>query len=139
MPSLPHALVAGVCILSLLAACNTVDRPTNIVDRRLDLVPDLRVGSIDDEAMALTFFDGLEVGRDGRIYTLHPQESLIRIHEANGEPVGTIGGPGDGPGEFRSPRAMGWRGDSLWVLDFRTYRFSYFNADGQFPTWFGMG
>lgn len=124
----------GTCLLTLLAACGAEDRPQDLMDRPLVLVPELRVGSVDDEATALTFFRQLEIGSDGRIYTLHPQESRIRIHSADGAPAGVIGGPGEGPGEFSSPGVMGWRGDSLWVLDFRTYRFSYFDPGGRFLT-----
>jgi hypothetical protein len=128
------ALFVAPSFLVLLAGCRAADRPMDLMERPLQLVPELRVGSIDDEATALTFFRQLEVGSDGRIYTLHPQESRIRVHDASGGAAGTIGGPGEGPGEFSSPGVMGWRGDSLWVLDFRTYRFSYFGADGRFLT-----
>lgn len=125
---------AELHLLALLAACGPADRPLDRMDRPLELVPELRVGSIDDEATALTFFRQVEVGTDGRIYTLHPQESRVRVHNADGEAAGTIGGPGEGPGEFSNPGVMGWRGDSLWVLDFRTYAFSYFDANGRFLT-----
>lgn len=91
---------------------------------------ELRVGSVDDPGTALTWFRGMEVGPDGRMYTLHPQEERIRVFAADGTPAGTIGGEGEGPGEFSNPAFMGWVADTLWVLDLRGYRFSQFSADG---------
>ncbi len=66
------------------------------------------------------------------MYTLHPMENQVRVHSASGQFVGTIGRPGEGPGEFKSVGVMGWVGDTLWVLDFGLYRYSYFSPDGEF-------
>lgn len=117
-------------MLLLATACAGVDASSDLTSRRLLLVPELRIGSVDDAETALTYFRGLEVGPDGRIFTVHPEENRIRIHDAEGRPAGFIGGPGEGPGEFRNVGMMGWVGDSLWVLDFGNYRFSYFDVDG---------
>ncbi len=46
--------------------------------------------------------------------------------------MGTIGGEGDGPGEFRRPTAMGWLSDTLWVADRSLSRLSFFHTDGTF-------
>jgi len=92
----------------------------------------LRIGSVDDPASSLTSFHALEEGPDGGIYTIHAQESLIRVHAPDGTPVRAIGGPGEGPGEFGTPVAMGFRGDTLWVWDIRMRRVSYFGLDGSF-------
>ena len=120
-----------ICTLLLATACGNADGTVaDSTDRRLDLVPELRLGSLDDPEPALPFFRALTVGPDGRIYTVHRQENLIRIHDPTGRPAGTIGRAGDGPGEFRGVSRMGWVGDTLWVLDTRFYRFSFFDADG---------
>lgn len=118
-------------MLLIAAACMGDGASSDLTSRRLLLVPELRIGSVDDAETALTFFRGLEVGSDGRIFTVHPEENRIRIHDVEGRPAGFIGGPGEGPGEFRSVGMMGWVGDSLWVLDFGNYRFSYFDLDGR--------
>ena len=52
---------------------------------------ELRVGSPDDPEAAFTWFRQLEVGPDGTIYTAHPQESQIRMHNASGTFLGSIG------------------------------------------------
>lgn len=114
-----------------LSACAGADNPRAELETvRLALDPQLLVGSVDDPIRSLTAFGELEVGPDGRIYTLHTRESMIRVHGGDGEPVATIGGPGEGPGEFQNPRRMGLVGDTLWVLDSGTYRFSLFGLDG---------
>ena len=41
-----------------------------------------------------------------------------------------IGRAGDGPGEFRRPSALGFRGDSLWVADPLGGRLEVFHTDG---------
>jgi hypothetical protein len=118
----------------LLAACGSDPGAMDLMSRRLALVPELRVGSIDDPATALTAFRSLEVGRDGRIYTLHPEEGRIRVHDRQGIPLPPIGRQGEGPGEFTRPSVMGVHADSVWVLDFGNYRFSYFDSAGAFLT-----
>jgi hypothetical protein len=92
---------------------------------------DLRIGSVDDPEYALTAFRSMEVGTDGTIYTLHPTERLIRRFDAQGTLLGVSGGSGDGPGEFQNPGPMGLIADTLWVLDYRGYRFSFFGPGGE--------
>ena len=100
-------------------------------DHQLTAVEELRIGSADDPEFAFTWFRELEVGPDGTIYTLHPPETTIRVHDSTGAFVRTIGREGEGPGEFSSPGTMGILGDTLWVLDYGTYRFSFFSLAGE--------
>jgi hypothetical protein len=95
-------------------------------------VEDLRVGSVDDSATILTAFRSMEVGSNGRMYTLHPMEQLIWLFDAEGNRVRSIGRRGDGPGEFQNAYTLGWVADTLWVLDFNGYRFNQFSPDGEF-------
>lgn len=93
---------------------------------------DLRIGSVDDPEYSLTFFEVMEVGPDGTMYTVHPQEQLVRVFAPDGSLRTTIGGRGDGPGEFQNVARIGWVADTLWLLDLDGYRFSQFTADGRF-------
>jgi hypothetical protein len=104
---------------------------TSFPKARLTPVLELRIGSVDDPELAFTWFRDLEVGPAGEIYTLHPMEMTIRVHDAEGRFVRTIGREGEGPGEFKNPGPMGLLGDTLLVLDFGTYRFSYFDLAGE--------
>lgn len=90
----------------------------------------LRIGSVDDTASALTSVREIVVGRDGRIFSLHPQEHAVRIHDVNGRLLRRFGREGSGPGEFESPSRIGLRGDTLWVFDHGTYRFTLFDSAG---------
>lgn len=92
---------------------------------------DLRIGSVDDPEQALTFIRAMETSPDGRIFTLHPQEQVVRIFDPAGEPLGVIGGRGDGPTELQNAIELGWVADTLWVLDARGYIFKQFDAEGD--------
>ena len=99
------------------------------------LVPEqiIRIGSVDDPVTALTSFDLLEVAGDGRIITLHDDVQEGRIHARDGSLIAVFGGSGDGPGEFAGgARRMGLVGDEIWVYDWDSYRFSYFDLAGDF-------
>jgi hypothetical protein len=122
------SLVAG---LGLAACVGDPAREATFGDTELVAVEELRIGSPDDPELAFTWFSDLEVGPDGTIYTVHPQENAIRVHDSDGAYVRTIGREGEGPGEFKSVGPLGMLGDTLWVLDYGTYRFSFFDLDGD--------
>ncbi len=124
-----------LCLLAILvfSACSR-DRihQASFADREYVAVEELRIGSPDDAELAFTWFRELAVGPDGSIYTLHPQEQTIRVHDTEGSFIRTVGRRGEGPGEFKSVGRMGILGDTLWTLDFGTYRFTFFSLQGEF-------
>ena len=71
---------------------------------------------------------------DGRIALTVVGSADVRIFDATGRHLMTIGRRGEGPGEFRSPwRVMQLAGDSLLVLDIgRGFRFNVFGPNGAF-------
>ena len=115
----------------VFVACLSSGTSADLTDTRLAAEVELRIGSVDDPEYSLTYIGQLEVGPDGTIYTLHPQDKAIRVHSSNGELVRTIGREGAGPGEFDRPGSLGMIGDTLWVLDRGLYRISYFNLAGE--------
>lgn len=121
-------LVAG---FGLTACVGDLAREATFGDTELVAVEELRVGSPDHPQLAFTWFRDLELGPDGTIYTLHPQEHAIRVHDSGGAYLLTIGREGEGPGEFKNLGVMGMLGDTLWVLDYGTYRFSFFDLGGN--------
>lgn len=121
---------AVVAILTI--ACGTTGDEASIPERQYVAVEVLRIGSPDDSASAFTWFRELEVGPNGDVYTFHGQEHNIRVHSAEGRLIRTIGRQGEGPGEFKGSGRMGILGDSLWVLDLGTYRYSFFTLGGEF-------
>lgn len=94
--------------------------------------PEVRIGAVDDPAYAFSFVRALSVGPTGRVFSLHLNDASVRVWSPDGKPAGSIGRQGDGPGEFQNPISLGFFGDTLWVMDLRAYRASYFTADGSF-------
>ncbi|HEX7117190.1 MAG TPA: 6-bladed beta-propeller [Longimicrobiales bacterium] len=95
----------------------------------------LRIGALDGAA-AYQFgaIQSLDVDSRGRIYVLDQQAQQIRVFDADGRHVRTIGRPGSGPGEL-SRGAMAvvvGAGDTLYVPDAMQQRVNRFLPDGTF-------
>jgi hypothetical protein len=61
----------------------------------------------------------LSVGPDGRIYVLDSGDNVVRAYTPDGTFAYKLGGPGDGPSEFRGAYRLLWAGDTLEVFDAR--------------------
>lgn len=95
------------------------------------LEEDLRISGPPGGFLGMIF----AVAADSRdnIYILDYMTQDIHVFDAEGGFLRTLGGQGDGPGEFRD--ALGpaiSRGDTLWVADQRAPRYSIFAPDGTF-------
>jgi hypothetical protein len=129
VPVAPGFLV----LLPFLVACGESDHASTLQDLPLAVVEaEVRIGSVDDPDYAFSQVNALDVAPDGAILSLHGQESQIRRWTPDGRPAGSVGRRGQGPGEFSRPNSMGWKGDTLWVMDVDGYRFSYFDSEGSF-------
>lgn len=102
--------------------------------------PVLSIGALDSEGpdqlyrvMASRRFD------DGRIAVVNSGTAEVRFFDEAGRHLSTIGGGGEGPGEFRSPWAVyPHAGDSVMVLDL--YRaVSVFDSEGSYARQFVPG
>ncbi len=70
---------------------------------------------------------------DGRIVAANAGTGDLRIFGADGRHLVTVGGPGDGPGEFRRLFWAGrLRGDSIGAWDMGLARLSVFDPSGKF-------
>ncbi len=67
---------------------------------------------------------------DGRIVVANTGTNEIRFFDATGTYLHTVGGTGDGPGEFRQLAWMGRGADGMIAFDFRGSRVSAFGVDG---------
>jgi hypothetical protein len=66
-----------------------------------------------------------------RLFALHQTQGLVAVFDAEGAFLHWIrGGRGNGPGEFTSPMAMGFVGDTLWIRNLSPPRISRFLSDG---------
>ncbi len=113
-------------VRSQVPSLDGTDRPI-----RLDAVELFRVGGMEAPswaefgAVGSLGFDG-----DGNLLVLDTQAASITRISPEGEFAGTIGGPGEGPGELVMPLAMLVAADRIAVLDLGRQGFALFGADG---------
>jgi hypothetical protein len=74
----------------------------------------------------------VDVADDGRIYVLDQQAAQVRVFDASGRFVQSIGKPGNGPGELSAATVavLVGEGDSLYVADMMQQRITRFAPDG---------
>ncbi|UCF20105.1 MAG: hypothetical protein JSU87_01475 [Gemmatimonadota bacterium] len=69
---------------------------------------------------------------DGRVVVADGGSSEIRFFDPSGQHLFTIGRRGEAPGEYRYIDGLGYGpGDSIWVFDYGTRRFTVLDADGK--------
>lgn len=77
----------------------------------------------------------IEVDRLGRAWVLVRGEKELRVFDAYGKHVRTLGGEGSGPGQLRDPVGLAWAPDgTVWVADPGNARFAIFDTAGH---WMG--
>ena len=82
------------------------------------------------EWLAFTRAPDLMVDATGRVYVLGGQEAAVTVLNSDGGFVRTIGGKGEGPGEFVDIGAMGFLGDTLWLQNWPMLHTSFFDSAG---------
>ena len=99
----------------------------------LGLDPSLIIGSFDGpEENQLFRVRGAMRLPDGRIAVANEGTQEIRFYGPDGGHLLSMGGEGEGPGEFSAPLLAGRLGDSLVVLDRRLRRISLLHPDQGF-------
>ncbi len=97
--------------------------------------PIFRVGEAGGDDESLWFSQIRGVGRlsDGSIAAIDRSSEEVRVFGADGRHLLSMGRAGEGPGEFRSAWFL-WvlPGDTLWVGDYRPWRYNVFARDGRF-------
>ncbi|WP_425153611.1 6-bladed beta-propeller [Candidatus Palauibacter sp.] len=71
------------------------------------------------------------IGPDGSAFVTGTGDVAVHVLAPNGDYQGTVGGEGDGPGEFRTPPSIGIRSDTLWAIDRAQRRVNYFTLAGR--------
>jgi hypothetical protein len=75
---------------------------------------------------------GVYVDHRGTVWVADGQSDEVRLFHPDGSHWKTLGGPGEGPGEFESLRLLGgFRGDSVAVWDDAQGRLTVLDADGN--------
>ncbi len=70
---------------------------------------------------------------DGSVAVVDRTSAEVRIFDTSGRHLRSMGQRGEGPGEFTNPFIL-WvaAGDTLWVGDYRPWRYTVFTAQGEF-------
>lgn len=131
-------LTVAALLLAPTAACDTGPPPpaagsgvADVEEARLEL--DLEIGSVDDDADALSSIAQILPRDDGSAFILDQMAQEVLEFSPTGELVQRFGGPGSGPGEFTVPGGMGWWAgrDSIWVSDAVLPRLTVFSTKGE--------
>jgi len=100
-------------------------------DGRIEMVEDLVIGARGDDPAYLFYRPmGLAVDDTGRIYVGDMGTSDVRVYEAGGNHLMTLGGAGQGPGELQMPGGLTVAADHIVVNDLRNARVTRWNMDG---------
>lgn len=96
--------------------------------------PILSIGELDGEDPYL-FHQIRDATRlsDGSVAVVDGSSREVRVFSGTGEHHLSMGGAGEGPGEFRGPWLL-WvlPGDTLWAGDYMPWRFNIFSRTGEF-------
>lgn len=106
---------------------------TDIPAWRVDAAPEMNIGALDaPQQVALFRVTGAYRLADGRVAVADGGSSEIKVFASDGALAQTIGGQGDGPGEFRQMTFFGrLPGDSLAVWDMGQARLTVFTPAGE--------
>lgn len=104
-------------------------------------VPLFRIEGLTIPSAGLPNVSGAIIDASGKLFVMQPMDREIRVFDSFGEPVMSIGGTGQGPGEFSALAALGLIGDTLIAADPAAGGLSLFHPDGgflRFRRWIGM-
>jgi len=123
--------LAGLAILVLVSTACSEPReaaPEVVLETHIDeieaLVPE------EDPVLARPY--DIDLDAQGRIFVLDRQDQHINVFDRGGGLQFTIGGTGEGPGEFGSPREVGISGRTLRVFDPQRGAIHEYDVDGEY-------
>jgi len=121
--------------LALSAACGEPPGPGNRPPAGADelLVPEREWGSADGDSGGIDFgsISSIAVSPSSDVYVADERAASIFVFDASGRYLRRIGRDGEGPGEFRWLRSLGFAGDTLRAFDVRLWRMTSLTADGR--------
>ncbi len=101
-----------------------------------DVTEEVRIGQVDGDGPDVFGSIGLlEIDEAGRFYVFERQAQELRVFDAEGNYVRTVGRKGSGPGEFSQVIGMDWAPDgTLWMVDPNNNRISVIDTAGTYVT-----
>jgi hypothetical protein len=117
-------VMATAVALGLAPTPVATQEPLDVAVRSTEKV--LELGAFEDPVLAFSRIADLAQGPEGNLYVVQPMEGEVTVISYAGELVRRIGRRGQGPGEFRSPAAVGFLADTVWVLDLAQRCVSFF-------------
>ena len=94
-------------------------------------VPRYEIGSLHGTDAAFTRVSDVGLGDEGtRVYVVDPSDLRVTVWTPDGSPLFSVGGEGQGPGEFRRPDRVQVTSDGFQVRD--RDRFVLFSPDGEY-------
>lgn len=121
---LSRASSAALTAVCFMGACGAPRNGEGEEARPFVLVQDRE---FDLALPAGTLVTQVALGSHGRIAFATRRETGLWLAIEDGEQLRRLGGPGDGPGEFRAVSAVGWVGDTIWASDPYLRRIGYFS------------
>jgi hypothetical protein len=99
----------------------------------IEWVEELVIGDRGDTDLRYAFGRPVSVAVDarGQIYVVDGQTISVKVFDESGEYLRELGGDGQGPGEFQSPRSVASLDDRVIVGASRNARWSHFDLDGN--------
>ena len=101
------------------------------------LVPEVSIGELDGpEEYLFGSVRSIAVDDDHNVYILDGQARHVRVFDSAGTYVKTLGGPGEGPGEFKVPIGLAISNGRLLVRDPANGRVQLFGLEtGETEEW----
>lgn len=145
MPRQPHHPVIpflSAAALALCAACGSSDETAGTEGgawrsgQEWRLVKEAQIGSADGEGPAMfASIVGVLVDPLDRVWVADGQQQEVRVFDARGNHVRTVGRKGGGPEEFGMIAGMDWGPDgNVWVLDGGNSRYAVWDTAGKLVT-----
>jgi hypothetical protein len=135
MPRSDTAFLVTVAVL--VGACSNPESPERATDIE-SVIESVVIGSVD--TLATSSSDLLAVAadlhrlHDGRLLVSDEMAHVIQVFGRDGSHLATLGGAGQGPGEFNRPGSLQSRGDTLLVVDHLNGRIQVLSAEGEYLT-----
>ncbi|MGH7500289.1 MAG: 6-bladed beta-propeller [Longimicrobiales bacterium] len=104
--------------------------------REAHLVEEFRIGSVEGaDHQVFGDITALAANEAGEVFVYDAQAVALRRYGADGRYIGTIGGPGAGPGEYQNVAGLAVLEDGRIVVhDFGNARYNVYTADGEILT-----